>query len=133
MFDLESSVDKEEILDFAKSLNVNVDARFSVDKIKGMLREAIRTDNLISEEELRSSRKVKVMIHKTEGDTGSLDVPVSVNGKTWLIKRGVEVVVPAYVMEVLQNAVKEIYAQDDVSHSIIMREVPAYPFSVTEI
>ena len=46
-----------------------------------------------------------------------------------LIRRGEEVEVPAFVVEVLKNAIKEIYAQDDVTRSIVMREVPAYPFS----
>lgn len=34
------------------------------------------------------------------------DVPVSINGKTWLIKRGEEVEVPGMVYEVLMNSQK---------------------------
>lgn len=34
------------------------------------------------------------------------DVPVSINGKTWLIKRGEEVTVPGPVYEVLMNSMK---------------------------
>lgn len=34
------------------------------------------------------------------------DVPVSINGKTWLIKRGEEVEVPAEVYEVLMNSTR---------------------------
>jgi len=81
--------------------------------------------------QLDAERMVKVSIHKTEGDTGSSAVPVSVNGKTWLIKRGVEVEVPFYVAEVLANAVKDTYAQDDVTKAIIKNEVHAYPFTAS--
>ena len=44
--------------------------------------------------------KIKLPFTKAEQD----DVLVGVNGKTWLIKRGVEVEVPAYVAEVLQHS-----------------------------
>lgn len=131
MFDFENSQNKEELLEYAKSVNVPVHHAMGIDKIKMILRES--PVELNSEAEIRASRKVKVLIHKTEGDTGSIDVPVSVNGKTWLIKRGVEVVIPAYVLEVLQNAIKDIYVQDDVTKSIVKREVPSYPFSYSEM
>lgn len=43
--------------------------------------------------------KIKLPISRTEKD----DVWVSVNGEKYLIKRGVEVEVPAYIAEVLQH------------------------------
>ena len=43
--------------------------------------------------------KIKLPLTRSERD----DVFVGVNGKTWLIKRGVEVEVPASVVEVLQH------------------------------
>ena len=43
--------------------------------------------------------KIKLPLTRTEKD----DVFVGVNGRTWLIKRGVEVEVPECVAEVLQH------------------------------
>ncbi len=43
--------------------------------------------------------KIKLPLSRTVKD----DVPVAVNDRTWLIKRGVEVEVPECVAEVLQH------------------------------
>lgn len=43
--------------------------------------------------------KIKLPLSRTEKD----DVPVGVNDRTWLIKRGVEVEVPECVAEVLKH------------------------------
>jgi len=129
-FEFETSDNKDELLAFARTLSLTVDNRYSIDKLKEMIRSEYKVVHAQpTPKDIESERKVLLMIHKTEGDTGSIDVPVSINGKTWLIKRGVEVEVPAYVVEVLQNAVKDVYVQDDVTKSITKREVPAYPFS----
>lgn len=127
MLDFETSENKEELIDHAKSLGVDANARFSIDSIRKQIRDA---GNIVP---VVADKKVKLMIHKTEGDTGSIDVPVSVNGKTWLIKRGMEVIVPAFLVEILEHAIKDIYIQDEVTKSIVKREVPAYPFSAMAI
>lgn len=49
-------------------------------------------------------RMVRIRIAKTK--ERSDDVVVSVNGKRWQIKRGIEVEVPDYVAEVLENTRK---------------------------
>ena len=43
--------------------------------------------------------KIRLPLTRTEKD----DVPVGVNGRKWLIKRGVDVEVPECVAEVLRN------------------------------
>ena len=48
-------------------------------------------------------------ISRTEKD----DVPVGVNGRTWLIKRGVEVEVPECVAEVLKHRDEMLSASFD--------------------
>ena len=48
-----------------------------------------------------TEEKVKIRLPLTREDNG--DVFVAVNGRTWLIKRGVEVEVPPCVVEVLRN------------------------------
>ena len=132
MIDFETSENKDALLDYAKELNIATDARFSIDSIKKLIRDASSTT--VSDKAVPiSAKKVRLMIHKTEGDTGSIDVPVSVNGKTWLIKRGMDVIVPAFLVEVLEHAVKDIYVQDEITKTMVKREVPAYPFSAAAI
>jgi hypothetical protein len=127
MFDFETSDSKEELVEHAKALGIDANARFSIDSIKTLIRDAGKAVTVTAD------KQVKLMIHKTEGDTGSIDVPISVNGKTWLVKRGMEVIVPAFLVEVLEHAVKDIYVQDEITKTIVKREVPAYPFSAIAI
>lgn len=49
----------------------------------------------------QGEKKVLIRIPKTRAEQG--DVFVSVNERTWLIQRGVEVEVPECVAEVLRN------------------------------
>ena len=53
-------------------------------------------------EKVAKEKTVKIILPLTR--TEKNDVPVGVNGKTWLIKRGVEVEVPECVAEVLRNS-----------------------------
>jgi hypothetical protein len=49
--------------------------------------------------------RVALLIHEQDGLAGSDDVFVGVNGRGYQIKRGVEVLVPPEVVEVLNNAI----------------------------
>lgn len=51
-------------------------------------------------------KTVKVRLYK-DNDKYKRDVQVIVNGKVFIIKRGMEVEVPDYVAEVLDNAQKQ--------------------------
>jgi hypothetical protein len=70
--------------------------------------EAQATENAASlktaaapEEEAPQEKLVKIRIPRTKADQE--DVPVWVNERSWLIKRGVEVEVPECVAEVLRH------------------------------
>ena len=52
-------------------------------------------------EKVAKEKTVKIILPLTR--TEKNDVPVGVNGKTWLIKRGVEVEVPRYVATALRE------------------------------
>ena len=60
-----------------------------------------------------AEKMVKIRIPRTKADHE--DVFVSVNQRTWLIKRGVEVEVPACVAEVLRH-------QEEMLETIMMFE-----------
>lgn len=53
--------------------------------------------------------KVKIEIYEGEGDGGKDDVFVQINGYAYKIKRGVEVVIPVEVLNVLDNANMTVY------------------------
>ena len=124
MIDYESSQDKPALLAYADELGLSLDARYNIEKIKTAIREKLQETKPAAKVE----QKVRLMIHKTEGDTGSIQVPVSVNGKTWLIQRGHTVEVPLSVAEVLKNAVKEVFEYN--GKEVVRKEVHAYPFSI---
>lgn len=55
-----------------------------------------------------------------DGDKYKDDVTVGVNGKTWLIQRGVPVTVPRYVAKVIQNSLEQ-----DKASAVRQRELEA--------
>ena len=88
----------------------DIDINELVAQIEAKVREELKAEMNIpvrkgpSEEELRiANEKVKVRLYKDRGKLSD-DVVVIVNGRTFVIQRGVEVEVPRYVAEVLQNA-----------------------------
>lgn len=88
----------------------DIDINELVAQIEAKVREELKAEMNIpvhrgpSEEELRiANEKVKVRLYKDRGKLSD-DVVVIVNGRTFVIQRGVEVEVPRYVADVLKNA-----------------------------
>lgn len=73
--------------------------------------KAARTEKLAETEEQKRRREYneeKVTINLfMDNDKYKDDVIVAVNGKAWQIQRGIDVQVPRYVKEVLDNSVKQ--------------------------
>lgn len=57
--------------------------------------------------EVQKVKTVRIIIDETRDSTEMQNVPVGVNGRMWIIKRGEEVEVPLEVLEVLDHAVVE--------------------------
>ena len=55
-------------------------------------------------EKSRSQKKIRVVINPQEGSDGKFDVPLGVNGRVLLVKRGVEVAIPEEYFFVLRDA-----------------------------
>lgn len=66
----------------------------------------------IRDREAGMKELVDVFLFK-DGDKYKDDVFVGVNGRTWVIKRGVTVKVPRYVKEVLDNSMNQILAASE--------------------
>lgn len=69
----------------------------------------------------------RINIVLSEDDKDTQPVQVGVNGRMYVIKRGVRVSVPKAVVEVLQHAVKTVYPSGDLNSP---REVLQYPFQI---
>lgn len=76
-----------------------------------------------------SGEKKIVTIHPHQGEGGSDDVFIGLNGYSYVIKRGKPVEVPAEVVQILENATQTIYDSKDGGGSQ-GREVPRFAFSV---
>jgi len=74
-----------------------------------------------------ANRENWAVIVVAASDKSNRDVQVNVNGKQFLLQRGVEVPVPPMVLEALKNAVQTVYP-DTTSMLPVSRH--SYPFSV---
>ena len=72
----------------------------------------------------KAKRRAEIIIATHERDRQP--VPVGVNGKTYLIKRGEKAIVPESVVKVLNNAVQYQYDPKTMER----QEVLSYPFQV---
>jgi hypothetical protein len=72
----------------------------------------------------KSARKIKIIIPKTQ--TEKNDVYVAVNGTDFLIRRGVEVEVPDFILHVLNDSVERRLDPDGKTWI----DVQCYPYQV---
>jgi hypothetical protein len=76
--------------------------------------------------------KIDVFVPASNEPGGDRDVPLDINGVTFLVKRDVWVTVPYRIYLVLKDAIETIYSprQDDLGRlSVESRDVYSYPFS----
>lgn len=77
----------------------------------------------------RASGTVRVMIPRTERDVR--DVPLGLNGKIILVKRGVPVDLPEEFLEILDNAKETRYFEEtdtDGRKKLVPQIVHSYPY-----
>ena len=68
--------------------------------------------------EAKEKKEVKMVKIKVPRDRQRPDMTVGVNGKFWQIKRGVEVEVPSYVAEVVNESIAQEEKAADLIDSI---------------
>ncbi len=64
-----------------------------------------------------TAKTVKIKLYK-DNDRYSRDVQVIINGKVYIIKRGIEVEVPEYVAEAIENAQEQAQRAMDLIETI---------------
>ena len=87
--------------DYLAAENAALKAELEALKAKEAENAASLNSATAPEEETPKEKLVKIRIPRTKADQE--DVPVWVNERSWLIKRGVEVEVPECVAEVLRH------------------------------
>lgn len=78
----------------------------------------------------KHAKYVTINVAKTDRKGGAEPAFVGVQGVGYTIPRGIDVAVPASVVEVLKNAVQDIVTQDPEDDQIYHEDVMAYPFQV---
>lgn len=86
-----------------------------------------------TKEALHKQKQVEIMIPSGESEESKSDVPVGINGHTYLIKRDNWVKVPESVVRVLENAKFDVYSQvprgeDQDGYELVGRQVLRFPF-----
>jgi hypothetical protein len=77
------------------------------------------------------NRRYKIIVHHQEGVENSPFIKVSVNGVMYQITREQEVIVPAGVKHVLDDAVMTVYRQE--GRNMIAQDVRRFPYTVLEV
>lgn len=99
---------KEELKKIQDDLNiVKEEAKeqaTSFSKLKEVDKVTLRNDSIQTGEELKKEAKITITIPKSELNPHEMNVPVTVNGWTYNIKRGERVEVPMTVFNILKEA-----------------------------
>ena len=120
------SASKDELIQYAETLGVEVGSRDNkpdiADKIRLALGEPV-AESAEAATTASADKRVKIRIAKDSQD--KQDVFIGVNGTGYRIKRGEIVEVPESVVHVLRNAIQHNYdAENNRSDSL------AYPFEI---
>lgn len=115
----------DELKEQARILGVSLKGGMSEDTLRERIQAALDGDTEDKPKEVakpKSKDVVTIMIAEDENDRQP--VFVGVNGKSYRIKRGMEVEVPASVAEVLKNAKQSSYRNGE------WKTRPTYPFQI---
>lgn len=138
-----------QLADFGRAaLNLDVNFRMGADKIRAVMATGGYDKDYIEVEvsdgpdpnarpagaEAEAPRKMVVINIPNQDIPGSTEgkqpVPVGVNGKVYLIKRGVDVEVPIEVVGVLNDAKRVVYDRGPNGEPINPTFVPTHPFTI---
>jgi hypothetical protein len=133
-----SKSSKAQLLDYATvELGLELPETMSRDEMISQIKLATGQGDALAAADAAPEKKaqpktIKIQLHTVEGQTGASDVPVMCNGKSYLLRRGVEIDAPPEVVDILKNAKQMKYATrvgPDGDRTLEKREVQSYPFS----
>jgi hypothetical protein len=100
----------------------------SKDKLQRTLKkigDALDSEHLIPDEEVFTppdkylSEKVPFRAFK-DNDKYKDDITVTINGKTWVIQRGVQVMIPRFVLHAIENSERQ--KTDSANHNQVLMD-----------
>ena len=97
-------VKKAELEKLQNDLNSAKEEATSFSKLKKVDEVTLRNDSVQTGAELKKEKKITITIPKSELNPHEMNVPVTVNGWTYNIKRGESVEVPMTVFNILKEA-----------------------------
>ena len=97
-------VKKAELEKLQNDLNTAKEEATSFSKLKEVDEVTLRNDSVQTGAELKKEKKITITIPKSELNPHEMNVPVTVNGWTYNIKRGERVEVPMTVFNILKEA-----------------------------
>lgn len=125
-----NSMSMAELKEQAKVLGVTHAPNISEEKLRERLAETLGENVQAPASVAKTSNKSKfIKININESDTDKQPVFVGLNGRSYVIKRGEDVVVPRAVAEILETACTKKYDAKTMEH----RMVPRFPFSVKDM
>lgn len=98
------NVKKAELEKLQNDLNTAKEEATSFSKLKEVDEVTLRNDSVQTGAELKKEKKITITIPKSELNPHEMNVPVTVNGWTYNIKRGESVEVPMTVFNILKEA-----------------------------
>jgi len=133
-----ATADKHQLKFYAKN---ELDLNLSMSMTETTMRERIQkhcVENDISapvaridgKQGKKNGKYVTINIAKQDKKGGAEPAFVGVQGVGYTIPRGINVAVPASVVEVLKNAMQEIVTQDPETGEIDKEPVMTYPFQI---
>ena len=133
-----ATADKYQLKFYAKT---ELDLSLSLSMTVATMRERIQkhcVENEMSQPEARvegtrkskGSKYITINIAKTAGKDGAEPAFVGVQGVGYTVPRGIDVAVPAAVVEVLKNAKQDIITQDAETGEIHKEQVLTYAYQV---
>ena len=88
------------------------------DEVKETAAEEKEAEVSAEKEKTAEEERVKIKLFKDNKDYKD-DLTVGVNGKLYIIKRGIEVEVPKSVAEVIENSIKQDQETADMIESLV--------------
>lgn len=133
-----ATADRHEMRFYAKEvLGLNLHHSLGEEKMRARISEAIEEQGVdapkaeVGENIAPETKRVLINIAKTSEYDGAEPAFVGYQGKAFTIPRGIDVAVPAPLVEILRNAKKDIITQDD-EGNLHTEVVQTYPFQIVQ-
>jgi hypothetical protein len=120
--------DKEEIIETAIDAieEANQVPAYMKNLEKAKAAKQAKKEGVSSEQIMADKERITIIIEEQDGDENQGDVFVGLNGRSFLIQRGVPVSVPIGVLDILKNSIQTKLLQDIETREKRYKDVPRF-------